>query len=248
MTCEPCTCSQESVEDSLPTSSLDTPQLSLWSGIDTPVKSSANEPQKDGSPSCECGKGMSDCSIHPNTPEKWIAFMQDSLARTLALPGIRRALDMRHDPAFIEKSSVLLASFDPVTCSLKTSQQSLVTDSEPYSQTLPRWGSMRNGVVSEHPIAAHRISETDGSRLLPTIVRSDANGTCRSRYVGSSTYRGAMMVEGLRTGPNDPTYISPLFAEWAMGFPIGFTESKDWVMPKSRSKPQSRGSYSEVSK
>lgn len=162
MKCEPCTYSPESVEDSSQTLSSDTRQSSLWSGMPTPAKSSENAQQTDGSPTCQCGKGTLDCSIHPSTPAEWVASMRDSLVRTLALPGIKRALDMRHDPAFIEKSSVLLASFDPVTCSLKTSQQSLVTDSEPYSQTLPRWGSLRNGVVSEHPIAAHRITGTGG--------------------------------------------------------------------------------------
>ena len=168
MKCEPCTYSPESVEDSSQTLSSDTRQSSLWSGMPTPAKSSENAQQTDGSPTCQCGKGMSDCSIHPSTPEKWIASMRDSLAKILALPGIKRALDMRHDPAFIEKSSVLLASFDRDTCSLKTSQQSLVTDSEPYSQTLPRWGSLRNGDVSEHPIAEHRITGTGGSVWLPT--------------------------------------------------------------------------------
>lgn len=143
-------------------------QLYLLSGMDTAAKSSENEPQMDGSQACECGKGMSECSIHPSTPEKWIASMRDSLARTLALPGIKLALDMRHDQAFIEKSSVSLALFDPATCSLKTCQQSFLTDSEPYSQTLPRWGSLRNGVVSEHPIAAHPITETGGGVWLPT--------------------------------------------------------------------------------
>ncbi len=175
MKCEPCTYSQESAEDSSQTLSSAMTQSSLWSGIPTPAKSSKNAPPKDGSPICQCGKEMSDCSIHPSTPEEWIASMRDSLVRTLALPGIKRALDMRHDPAYIEKSSVLLASFDPVTCSLKTSQQSLVTDSEPYSQTLPRWGSLRNGDVSEHPIAAHRITGIGGS-YWPTVgVRGFTN-------------------------------------------------------------------------
>lgn len=175
MKCEPCTYSPESVEDSSQTLYSDTRQSSLWSGMPTPAKSSENAPPKDGSQTCQCGKEMSDCSIHPSTPEKWIASMRDSLARTLALPGIKRALDMRHDPAFIEKSSVLLASFYRDTCSLKTCQQSLVTDSEPYSQTLPRWGSLRNGDVSEHPIAAHRITGIGGS-YWPTPKAQNANG------------------------------------------------------------------------
>jgi hypothetical protein len=32
--------------------------------------------------------------------------------------------------------------------------------------------------------------------------------------------------------------LNPMWVEWLMGFPIGFTASKDWVTPKSRSKPQ----------
>ena len=195
MKCEPCIYSPESVEDSSQTLSSAMTQLSLLNGMDTPAKSSENAPQKDGSPTCQCGKGMSDCSIHPNTPEKWIASMRDSLAKTLALPGIKRALDMRHDPAFIEKSSVLLASFDPVTCSLKTCQQSLVTDSEPYSQTLPRWGSLRNGDVSEHPIAAHGMSAKDGF-FLPTLT---VNGNYNRK--GSSNTSGDGLVTALKKMP-----------------------------------------------
>jgi len=32
--------------------------------------------------------------------------------------------------------------------------------------------------------------------------------------------------------------LNPQWVEWLMGFPIGFTVSKDWVTPKSRSKQQ----------
>lgn len=220
-------------------------QLSLLSGMDTPAKSSENAPPKDGSPTCQCGKGMSDCSIHPSTPEKWIASMRDSLARTLALPGIKRALDMRHDPAYIEKSSVLLASFDRDTCSLKTCQQSLVTDSEPYSQTLPRWGSLRSGDVSEHPIAAHRINETDGF-CLPTPQASDN----RSRgYISMPSVKRRILIgkqNGLSTMFKGAP--CPMCVEGMMGFPPAFTASKGWGTPRSRCKPPLPISYLEANK
>jgi hypothetical protein len=32
--------------------------------------------------------------------------------------------------------------------------------------------------------------------------------------------------------------LNPQWVEHLMGFPIGFTASKDWVTPKSRFKPQ----------
>lgn len=280
MKCEPCTYLPGSVEDSSQTSFLDIDPSWQLSGNLTPAKSLENEPPKDGSPTCRCGKGTLDCSIHPNTRDKWTASMRASLVRTLALPGIKRALDMRHDPAFIEKSSVLLASFDPDTCSLKTCQQSLVTDSEPYSQTLPRWGSMRNGVVSEHPIADRRITETGGLHFVPTpTVTSGAQvawnktpgqtgGTTLAGYVkywptpsaSDNRDRGNMATPAIArriakgkqvmlsmSVSEDSGQLNPPWVEWLMGFPIGFTASKDSVTRKSRCKPQLHGNSLEAS-
>jgi hypothetical protein len=158
MSFDQCTFSQESAVDYLPTSSSDTGQLSLLSGMDTPAKSCENAPQRDGSPACTCGKGTLDCSIHPSTPDKWIASMRDSLARTLALLESRQAYLREPDQVFTAKSCVLLASFDRDTCSWKTLQQSLVTDSEPYSQTWPRWGMTAGGFAYAHPMSERRIS------------------------------------------------------------------------------------------
>jgi hypothetical protein len=42
--------------------------------------------------------------------------------------------------------------------------------------------------------------------------------------------------------------LNPMWVAWLMGFPIGFNNSKDWVTPKSRSKPQSPTDCSEESK
>jgi hypothetical protein len=42
--------------------------------------------------------------------------------------------------------------------------------------------------------------------------------------------------------------LNPDWVEWLMGFPIGFTASKDWETRKSRSKPQSLGDCSEANK
>jgi hypothetical protein len=85
-------------------------------------------------------------------------------------------------------------------------------------------------------MSAHHIAETDGSFLLPTIVAAENKSTSRKRFVGSKDFRGAKMAEGLRTGFNDPVYLNPLFGEWAMGFPITFTDSKDWATRSARSR------------
>ena len=168
MTCEPCTYSQASAVDSLPTSSLDTRQLSLLSGMPMPAKSLENEPQMDGFPTCQCGKGMSVCLIHPNTRESWIASMQDSLAKTLASLGNRQAYMREPDQVFTAKSCASLAWYDQSSCSWRTYQQSFLSDSEPYSETWPRWGMTAGGSAYAHPMSERRITEIDGSVWLGT--------------------------------------------------------------------------------
>jgi hypothetical protein len=171
MTCEPCISLPGQEVDSLQTSSLDTRQLSLLNGMDTPAKSSGNEPQMVGSLSCECGKETSGCSIHPNTPEAWIASMRDSLARILALPESKQGLAKKRAVASTVKSSASLAVLmkseegkgsQKQSYSLRTLQQSFLTDSEPSSLTLPRSGMTVNGYVYELPTVGSRITETDG--------------------------------------------------------------------------------------
>ena len=301
---EPCTYLPDTAGDFLPTSSSDIRQLSLLSGIPTPAKSSENEQQTDGSQTCECGKGTFNCLIHPNTPEKWTAFMQDSLAKTLALLESRQAYMREPDQVFTAKSCASLAWYDQSNSSWKTYQQSLVTDWEPYSGTWPRWGMTQGGSAYAHPMSERRITETDGSYSLPTPTaameapnkRANTKGpknlvevaqgkwnhmwptptahnakemgypaeyTRKTIQLGSmvkmwptpnasdSRDRGNMSNPAIQRRAEigkqlnlsmvvHPTsgQLNPTWVEWLMGFPIGFTVSKDWVTPKSRSKRQ----------
>jgi hypothetical protein len=93
------------------------------------------------------------------------------------------------------------------------------------SQTWPRSGSMRNGECFQEQDRERHICAREFS-LLPTIGASEYKGAAKARFVGSPDYRGAKMVEGLRTGRNDPAYLSPLFAEWAMGWPSEWSDLK----------------------
>ena len=278
MNSEQCTFSPVSVADSLPTSSSDIGQLSLWSGSPTPAKFSANEQQKDGSPKCECGKGMSECSIHPNTPDEWIASMRGSLARTLALLESRQAYLKEPDQVFTEKSCALLTRYDRNSSSWKTLQQSFLTDSEPFSETWPRWGMTLDGAAYAHPMSERRITETDGSCWPTPDTRGFVNEGSLSmfskmcanhaEYVAMS-YRAAAGKKAMfwttptvhnskecnaksESQRNTPTLaaqvggtLNPYWVEWLMGFPIGFSASKDWATHKSRSKQQLPGNSSE---
>jgi hypothetical protein len=65
-----------------------------------------------------------------------------------------------------------LARFDPDSCSWRTHQYSLAGDLEPFSETWPRWGMMRDGECWELSMPAHRTSESE-SGLWPTIRAAD---------------------------------------------------------------------------
>jgi hypothetical protein len=275
MNLEQCTYLPESVEDCLPTSSLDTGQLSLLSGSHMPAKSYGNVQQKDGSQDCTCGKGTLDCSIHPSTPEKWIASMRDSLARTLALLESRQAYLREPDQVFTEKSCVLLASFDQNTCSWRTLQQSFLTDSEPYSETWPRWGMTQDGAAYAHQMWERRITETGGSQWptprasviaakssmsvvsriknprgnLEEVVyaRTFPTPTARDYKDGVAEYFRDGILQTDTLGRLLGGTVNPPFVAWLMGFPIWWANSKDTVTRKSLSKQQQHGNCSEAS-
>jgi len=117
---------------------------------------------------------MSDCSIHPNTPEKWIVSMQDSLARTLALLESKQELVREPDQVFTVKYCELRALFDPDTYSWRTwplLPRKVLTK---FSKTWPRWGMTQDGVAYAHPMSEHRITETGGGYLPTPTVTSGA--------------------------------------------------------------------------
>lgn len=256
MNSKQCTFSQGTEEDSLPTSFLDTRQLSLLSGIDMPVKSLENAQQMDGFPACKCGKGTSECLIHPSTPEAWTAFMRDSLALILALPENKQALALKQEVASTVKHSASLASFDPATCSWKTLQTSLLTDWEPYSQTFPRSGMTRNGFVYELPIVGRLMKEIDGgylatptctsNQLAPSMMKHKSCRAMAAAMLPTPTAhdakKGAYPSEYNRNTPGIAVVLggkpSPTFQEWQMGWPINHTALKALGMGKSQSKPQ----------
>lgn len=238
MTCEPCTYSPASAAAFSPTSSSGINQLSLWSGNPTHAESCESEQKTDGFPACTCGKGMSGCSIHPSTPDKWIASMRDSLVRTLALLESRQAYLREPDQVFTVKSCALLASFDRDTCSWRTLQQSFLTASEPFSQTWPRWGMTAGGAAYAHPMSERRITETGGF-CWPTPTAHNAKETNAPSESERNTPTLAAEVGGS---------LNPQFVAWLMAFPIEWASLKATETRKSRSKQQQRGDSSEVNK
>lgn len=84
-------------------------------------------------------------------------------------------------------SGTPLAFYDHDSRFWRTLQATLVSDWERYSETLPRWGTTRAGVLYELPMPAPLIDESECSSWLPTprsvLWKSGAMDTVREHVV-----------------------------------------------------------------
>lgn len=103
-----------------------------------------------------------------------------SHARTLAQPE-RAQASTASGQGSGERWRASFTMYDRATSSWRTAQCSLLGDSDEYSETWPRWGSMRNGECSERGMPVRRTRETasGSSRLIgsawPTPRAADAS-------------------------------------------------------------------------
>lgn len=171
-------------------------------------------------------------------------------ARTSAQPEKERD-STANEAAYGQKWQGSLARYDRATSLWKTAQCSLLADSDEYSETWPRWGSMRNGASYLRPIPALRTSES-ASGLWQTPVADDAcnrkSGKWNSRgepklsaevlmwptLTAGNSHSGGSLQEwgGSRARKKMKQMVSqeeltgqlnPEWVEWLMGWPIGWT-------------------------
>jgi hypothetical protein len=151
-----------------------------------------------------------------------------------------------HDPASGLNSLDSLASYDPESCSWKTSQRYLEGGFCEFSETLPRSGMMRSGALYPLPNVERRIEESD-SLSWPTPNANECgpkiNSTNSKTQIGlrGAIARqwptpGASMGTGGCTGPSRETKhatlnhsvgtgsLNPGWVESLMGFPDGWTD------------------------
>jgi len=222
-----CTFLQDLEEDYSLTESLGTNPSVLLKSTHFVAKSLEPEQRKAGSPTSEYMKEMLPNSIPLSTPEEYIAYQEDSLAKIClwleARPDLRKALEAGYTGNY----SVLLGSFDQHSSSLKMSQQSLLEDSIQSWETLPRWGLMLDGDVYEHPMSGQTISETVGF-YWPTPSATDwkqagSMGDLRDR-LDYAVERGATKSKVYEAPQMAGGKLNPSWVEWLQGFPIGWSD------------------------
>src|SRR5579863_3774006 len=142
---------------------------------------------------------------------EWISSVEGFPVKTSAslehVPGWRAS---RRDYGL--SSPVAFANFDQDSSLWKTVQHSLLGDFQPYSETWPVSGMMRNGTAYRQRPSGPHIFELERG-FLPTPLASETG------YRRTPCAQGGLALSTVIGGPANPEYV-----EWMMGFPIGWTD------------------------
>lgn len=137
----------------------------------------------------------------------------------------------------------------------KTVRTCVSMDSAPLSKSLPRWGMSADGACWELGTSAHPIRETECG-YLPTPTanqtwksnKGGATGKKDGKWIGKKRLTLAGMAESGEWGEflagcrawaeHSPTVnqvggpLNPMWVEWLMGWPVGWTDLNQLEMDK----------------
>ena len=187
--------------------------------------------------SCSNGSGTESCQssqsgmmslplMETHGEERLMSSAEDSPAKISVQQGKAQGL-VAGGQVYGLKCGESLAKWDRDSSSWKTHQSSLLGGWEPFLETWPRWGMMQDGESLEARKPAW-LNPVKDSGFLPTLRRS---GRCsahkayiREDYHGNlEEYLGRLGFSG---------WISPLFSETVMEWPIGWTDIAPLEMDK----------------
>jgi hypothetical protein len=148
-----------------------------------------------------------------------------------------------------EKWRGSFTKYSPDSCSWKTHQCSLLGDLELFSETWPQWGLMRNGECWEQQTLEQTIRGTEYGLLQkwPTPDAScgqrgtQPNWTPKRKSGHTAQYTINQAVRDMEK--NNGGKLNPMWVEWLMGWPLGWTDLKPVEMDKFHCVPQQHGTY-----
>jgi len=138
------------------------------------------------------------------------------------------------------------------------------------SVTLPRWGMTASGVLFQHPTAERPMKETGSGCWVGTPTKSMSVPS--ARYAAGTVPTPRALAEGKLTGKerfptptahnaketnapseamrNEPTlasiaggHLNPMWVEWLMGWPLGWTDLKPLETDRFQAWQQQHGGY-----
>jgi len=141
-----------------------------------------------------------------------------------------------------------LAKYDRVSRLWRTAQFSLLADSEGFSETWPKWGSMRGGVAFLRR-RSERLTSGNGSGFALGLVRKPTHSVptptasdhiqrkCTNGLFNPETNK-AMNLNRLLGGVPNPDW-----SEWLMGWPIRWTDLRPLATARFREWQQQHGGF-----
>lgn len=177
-------------------------------------------------------------------------FREDFLART-SRPQATVLASQEPAPDCGDRWHELPMKYDHATLSWRTHHCLWEEDLPWYSVTLPKWGMTRDGVLSERLTSERPTSEIgSGSsqktpgRRWPTPVASMSKGSSPAALIrrsgaDRSNDRLDHAVMALHGG-----HLNPEWAEWLMGWPIGWTDLRPLATDRCQSWLRAHSNYS----
>ena len=173
--------------------------------------------------------------------------LEASHARTSAQPA-RAQESTASDPACGRTWLGSLARYDRGSCSWRTPQCSLLVGLDVYSETWPRWGTMRGGVCWALLTPVRHMSENASGCLLPmwptprvqmgSPTAPTSEGKCRLEWEMVHRPSDTPLLPG---GSLNPTWV-----EWLMGWPLEWTALAPLETDKFRQWQRSHGARLEA--
>ena len=172
---------------------------------------------------------------------------EDSRARTSARPEpVSGLLAKRADSGARWPGS--LARYNRDSSLWRTHQLSLLEAEPTLLATLPRWGMTQDGELWALPTSAPRTSAS-ACGSWPTLSANEARNGWQDRtdaIRGKQESLTTVLQRQMGRRPRAPWaggHLSPMWAEWFMGFPEGWTDLGASVMPKYLSWLRSHGRF-----
>lgn len=152
--------------------------------------------------------------------EAYRSSAEDSPALTSAAQGQKKGLT-ETQAGYGWKWPGSLAKYDRILHSWKTRQTSLFTDSTEFLGIWPRWGSMRDGELSELTPLVQTTKENESGLWLTPKATDTGRGEKSETFVKRMGDRGAHCFQSLPSQVGGK--LNPEWVEWLMGWPIGWT-------------------------
>jgi hypothetical protein len=176
--------------------------------------------------------------------ELLMSFLEAFHAKTFHAPETVQE-SVEKEVVYGNKCYESLARYDQNTHSLRTHQYSLLEDCTSLLQTLPGWGTIVDGELSELPMLERYTSAKEYGLSVPTPCKSDGSRQLmvqiKVKHLRKSKFGARVHSLPYWLLKNHNLRCSPKISEWVMGWPLGWSSLQPLAMVKYQQWLQKHG-------